>query len=118
MPQTQRSASGLCTQLDTARRKRDLGWAHTSDCVRVIVEHRETSEGAVLPEDVHPISVAPGAAEDEAENGYQKDTQENNVTKASSANGALYVLEFEHVVILANFVRCVQNTTSHISLSF
>ena len=73
MPQTQRSASGLCTQLDTARRKGDLDWAHTSDYVRVIVEHKETSEGAVLPEDVRLISVAPevhrssGAVEDEAD---------------------------------------------------
>ena len=33
----------------------------------------------------------PSHEEDEAENGYQKDTQENKVTKASNANGALYV---------------------------
>ena len=124
MPQTQRSASGLRTQFDTAPRKGDLGWAHTSDYVRVIVEHKETSEGTVSPEDVRPISVAPevhrssGAAEDEVDNGYQKDTMENNVTKASNANDALYVLEFENIAILANFVRCVQKTTSRISLNF
>ena len=35
----------------------------------------------------------PSLEEDEAENGYQKVTQENTVTKASNANGALYVLE-------------------------
>ena len=71
VPLTQRSASCLYTQLDTARRDGDLGWAHTSDYVRVCEE--------------------PSLEEDEAENGYQKDTQENNVTKASSANGALHV---------------------------
>ena len=32
----------------------------------------------------------PSLEEDEAENGYQKDTQEKNMTKASNANGALY----------------------------
>ena len=56
MPQTQRSASCLYTLLDTARRNGDLGWAHTSGYVRVIVGHKETSEGAVLPKDVRPIS--------------------------------------------------------------
>ena len=61
---------------------------HTSDYVRV-------SEEASFEED-------------EAENGYQKDTQENNVTKASSANGALHVLEFKYFVILATIVRYVQ----------
>ena len=55
-------------------------------------------------------------AEDEAENGYQKVTQENNVTKASNANGALYIFEFEHTVIFANFVKYVQKTTSPIRL--
>ena len=39
-------------QLDTARRNGDLGY------LRVIVEHKKTSEGAVLPEDVRPISVS------------------------------------------------------------
>ena len=39
-----------------------------------------------------------------SENGYHKDTQENNVTKASNANGDLYVLEFEFSVFLATFV--------------
>ena len=86
-----RSASCFYTQLDTARRDGDLGWAHTSDYVRVIEE--------------------PSLEEDEAENGYQKDTQENNKTKASSANGALHVLEFKYFVILATFVRYVQKTT-------
>ena len=47
----------------------------------------------------------PSLEEDEAENGYDKDTQENNVTKALNANGALYVLEIEFSVILATFVR-------------
>ena len=47
----------------------------------------------------------PSLEEDEAENGYQKDTQENKLTKASNANGALYVLEFKYTVILATFVR-------------
>ena len=42
MPQTQRSASYLYTQLDTARRKGDLGWAHTSDHVRVIVTDKNS----------------------------------------------------------------------------
>ena len=75
MPLTQRLALCLYTQLDTARRDGDLGWALTSDFVRVSEE--------------------PSLEKDEAENGYQKDTQENNVTKASSsANGALHVLEF------------------------
>ena len=54
--------------------------------------------------------------EDEAENGYQKDTRENNVTKASTANGTLYVLDFELSVILATFVRYIQKTTSPIRL--
>ena len=54
----------------------------------------------------------PSLEEDEAESGYQKDTQENNVTKASNANGALYVLEFEHTVIFATSVKYVQKTTS------
>ena len=58
MPQTQRSASCFCTQLATARRNGDLDWAHTSGDVRFIVGHRETSEGAVLPEDVRPISLS------------------------------------------------------------
>ena len=43
MPQTQRSASCLCTELDTARRNGELGWAQTSAYVRVIVEDKETS---------------------------------------------------------------------------
>ena len=73
MPLTQRSASCLYTQLDTARRDGDLRWTHTSNYVRVSEE--------------------PSLEEDEAENGYQKDTQENHVIKASSANGALHVLE-------------------------
>ena len=60
----------------------------------------------------------PSLEEDEAENGYQKDTQENNVTKASNANRALYVLEFEHTVIFATFVKYVQKTTSPIRLDF
>ena len=49
----------------------------------------------------------PFLEEDEAENGYQKDTQENNVPKASNANGTLYVLDFELSVILATFVRYI-----------
>ena len=56
--------------------------------------------------------------EDDAENGYLKDTQENNVTKASKANGALYVLEFEHTVIFATLVKYVQKTTSPTRLDF
>ena len=98
MPLMQRSASSLYTQLDTARRDGDLGWAHTSDYVRVSEE--------------------PSVEEDEAENGYQKDTQENNVTKAFSANGVLHVCEFKYFVILATFVRYVQKMTSRISLNF
>ena len=58
MPLTQRSASCLCTQLDTARRNGDLGWAYSRGSVQVIVEHRETSEGAVVPENVRSISVS------------------------------------------------------------
>ena len=42
MPQTQRSASCLCTQLDTARRNGDLGWPHNSGYVRVTTS-RQTS---------------------------------------------------------------------------
>ena len=38
MPLTQSSASCLHTQLDTARRDGDLGWAHTSDYVQVSEE--------------------------------------------------------------------------------
>ena len=56
--------------------------------------------------------------EDEAENGYQNDTQENNVTKASKTDGARYVLEFEYTWILVTFVRYVQKTTSPICLNF
>ena len=59
MPQTQRSASCLCTQLDTSRRNGDLGWAGISVYFRVIVGHQETSEGAVLPEDVVPFLSLP-----------------------------------------------------------
>jgi len=58
MPLTQRLASCLCTQLDTARRNGDLGWAYPSGSVQVIVEHRETSEGAVVPVNVRSISVS------------------------------------------------------------
>ena len=58
MPLTQRMASCLCTQLDTGRRNGDLGWAYSSGSVQVIVEHRETSEGAVVPENVRSISVS------------------------------------------------------------
>ena len=76
MPQTQRSASCLCTQLDTARRKGDLGWAHTSDYVRVIVEHKETSEGAVLQEDVRPISVSARHGSDVKADQLDKDLME------------------------------------------
>ena len=82
------------TQLDTTRRKGDLGWAHTSDYVRVIEE--------------------PSLEEDEAENGYPKDTQENNVTKASNANGALHDLKLKYSVILATFVRYVHVSTSRL----
>ena len=58
MPLTQRSASCLCTQLDTARRNGDLCWANPSGYVRVTIEHKRTSEGAVVPEDVRSISVS------------------------------------------------------------
>ena len=60
----------------------------------------------------------PSFEEDEAENGYPKDTQENNVTKASNTNGALYVLEFKYTLILVTFVRYLQKMTSPICLDF
>ena len=60
----------------------------------------------------------PSLEEDEAENGYQKDTQEKNMTKTSSVNGALYVFEFEFSVFLATFVRYLQKTTSPTRLVF
>ena len=40
------------------------------------------------------------------------------MTKASNANGALYVLEFERTVIFATFAKCVQKTTSPTRLDF
>ena len=60
----------------------------------------------------------PSVEEDEAGNGYQNDTQENNVTKASKTDGARSVLEFEYTLILVTFVRYVQKTTSPICLFF
>ena len=54
--------------------------------------------------------------EDEAENGYQNDTQENNVTMDSETDGARYVLEFEFSSFLVTFRRYVQKTTSPICL--
>ena len=59
----------------------------------------------------------PSFAEDEAENGYQNDTQENKVTKAPKTDGARYVLEFEYTLILVTFARYVQKTTSPICLN-
>ena len=63
-------------------------------------------------------SKGPSLEEDEADNGYQKDTQENNVTKVSNANDGMNVLECESAVILATLLRYVQKPTSHISLNF
>ena len=60
----------------------------------------------------------PSFEEDEAENGYQNDTQENNVTMDSETDGARYVLEFEYTVFFVTFVRYVQKTTSPICLNF
>ena len=60
----------------------------------------------------------PSFEEDEAENGYQNDIEEYNVTKASKTDGARYVLEFEKTLILVTFVSCVQKTTFPICLKF
>ena len=80
MPQTQRLASCLCTQLDTARRNGDLGWPHNSGYVRVIVEHKRTSDGAVLPEDIRPISVSVRHGTDVKADQHDKDLMEYAVT--------------------------------------
>ena len=64
----------------------------------------------VIQKDSTKNLAEPSLAEDEAGNGCQKVTQENNVTKASNANGARYVLEFEHTVIFETFVKYVHKT--------
>ena len=95
---------------------------------RRIAPEDQRSSGAAGPTKMRMLGLSesdctknlkePSLEEDEAENGYQKDTQENNVTMASNANGTLYVLEFEFSVILATFVWKTQKTTSPNRLVF
>ena len=75
-PLTQRSASCLCTQLDTARRNGDLSWLTPAGYVRATVEHKKTSEGALVAEDVRSISVSDRHGTDVKTDQLDKDLRE------------------------------------------
>ena len=65
---------------------RSSGAAGSSNMIKL-----EVSESDLFHQEL------PSLEEDETENGYQKDTQENNATKASNSNSALTFVNFKQL---------------------
>merc|ERR1712217_404163 len=79
MPLSHTLASKLCARFDQMRKEGNLAWARPDARAQVLVEYRETPDGAAVPLRIHTVTITASCSTEVKSEQVEKELLENVV---------------------------------------